>query len=115
MLLRKIDDPFEEADLYCELNPSTHFHVQIGNIGGNGHFKLPTIQRLAILVLAFEKLIDKMLADHMGYITESVSDILYDFDSHVQIVLIAYSCGQVHSSSTLPSETYPCPPAAIKS
>jgi hypothetical protein len=115
MLLGKINDPFEEADLYCELNPSTHFHVQVGNIGGNGHFKLPTIQRLAILVLAFEKLIDKMLADHMGYITESVSDILYDSDSYAHIVLIECSCGQVHSSSTLPSETYPYPPAAIRS
>lgn len=74
-LLGTIDDPYEEADLYCELNPSTHFHVEVGNIAGDGRFELPTVQRLAILVLAFEKLIDKMLADHMGYITESVSDI----------------------------------------
>jgi len=77
-LLGTIDDPYEEADLYCELNPSTHFHVQVGNIAGNGRFALQTVQRVAILVLAFEKLIDKMLADHMGYITESVSDIWYD-------------------------------------
>ena len=73
-LLGTINDPYEEADLYCELNPSTHFRVEIGNVAGDGRFELPTVQRFAILILAFEKLIDKMLADHMGYITESVSD-----------------------------------------
>ena len=75
-LLRPVSNPDDEADIYCELNTSTHFHVQIGNVAGDGGFELPTVQRLAILVLAFEKMIDKMLADHMGYICESVSDIV---------------------------------------
>jgi len=65
----------DEADLYCELNTSTHFHVEIGNAAGDGGFDLETVKRLAILVLCFEKEIDKMLADHMGYIYESVSEI----------------------------------------
>ena len=86
-LLGTIDDPYEGADLYCELNPSTHFHVAIGNVAGDGGFELSTVQRLAILVLAFEKMIDKMLADHMGYITESVSMIGYAVSQYLDIVL----------------------------
>ncbi len=71
-LLKPVTDPNIEADLYCELNSSTHFHVEIGNAAGSGQFDLKTIQNLAVLVLNFESEIDKMLDDHMGYITENV-------------------------------------------
>ncbi|KAI9875244.1 MAG: hypothetical protein M1830_008713 [Pleopsidium flavum] len=66
------DQDEDEADLYCELNSSTHFHVEIGNTADDGGFDLATVKRLAILVLCFEKEIDKILADHMGYIYESL-------------------------------------------
>lgn len=68
-----------EADphLYCETNSTTHLriYVRLDNYGRRRR-TLETVKKLAMLVLAFEELIDKMLADHVGYTSEDVSTSL---------------------------------------
>lgn len=87
-LLGTASEEEDDADLYCELNASTHFHVEIGNATDEGGFDLDTVKRLAILVLGFEKEIDKMLGDHMGYIYESVSGVNFGSQQISVIILI---------------------------
>ncbi|KAI9797369.1 MAG: hypothetical protein M1835_001036 [Candelina submexicana] len=70
-LLSTAVDPRQNPDLYCELNTSAHLHVHIGNGTSGEEFPYHTIRNLAMLAIVFEAEIDKMLADHMGFSTET--------------------------------------------
>ncbi|KAI9715843.1 MAG: hypothetical protein M1812_005663 [Candelaria pacifica] len=70
-LLSTAIDPRQNPDLYCELNTSAHLHVHIGNGTSGEGFPFHTVRNLAMLVIVFESEIDKMLADHMGFSTET--------------------------------------------
>lgn len=63
-----------DAHLYCETNSTTHLRICV-NLDNHGRRRrtLETVKKLAMLVLAFEEVIDKMLADHVGYTNEDVS------------------------------------------
>lgn len=104
-LLGKKTGPPERGDLYCEFNESAHFRVRIGNSAGEGGFTLDTVKRFAVLVLCFEKEFDKMLADHMGYISENVSEVNTSHYGHRSVVLIHPSYGQAPSVRIMPLKT----------
>ncbi|KAI9819255.1 MAG: hypothetical protein M1827_007411 [Pycnora praestabilis] len=57
------------AEMYCELNSSTHLHIHIGNGTTGQGFPVESVRNLAMLVIVFEEEIDKMLADHMGFVS----------------------------------------------
>ena len=73
---RVLETPSEDAAvLYCETNSTTHLTVRIRVDQGRWMHQiepLEKVKKLAMLVLAFEPEIDKMLADHVGYINEDV-------------------------------------------
>ena len=72
-------DRAHPPELYCETNSSTQitlrFDLRNTTTPEPKLFPLgfETSRKLALLVLAFEGEIDKLLADHRGYITHSVS------------------------------------------
>lgn len=72
-------DPARPPELYCETNTSTQVTLVFDLRDANTPepqlfpFGFETSRKLALLVLAFEGEIDKLLADHRGYITHSVS------------------------------------------
>lgn len=72
--VRTVFGPISEADplLYCETNSTTQLMVRVNLDQGRRRRTLEKIKKLAMLVLAFEEEIDKMLADHVGYINENV-------------------------------------------
>jgi hypothetical protein len=73
-------------ELYCETNTSTHVVLRFqltttkknpsGNHGSAEGKIIPfddhLIKKLALLLVAFESEIDKVLPDHAGYVTHSV-------------------------------------------
>ena len=70
-----------QPEMYCETNSSTHLLVKFELNVINPTASTPTpavlpdaivIKKLALLLVAFEGEIDKLLADHAGYITHSV-------------------------------------------
>lgn len=73
-------DAANSPELYCETNTSTevtiNFDMRIKRPGKGHHdifdFGLTASKNLAMLVLAFEGEIDKLLPDHRGYVTQSV-------------------------------------------
>ena len=71
-----LETPSEDAAvLYCETNSTTHLTVRVRVDQGRWIHQigpLEKVKKLAMLVLAFEAEIDKMLADHVGYINEDV-------------------------------------------
>lgn len=82
-----IDDAKPEAkepiEMYCETNDSTHVRISyyFRRVGPDGEllafpntlpFGFPVMRRLAAILLAFEKEIDKLLADNVGYVTHHV-------------------------------------------
>ncbi|KAI9793596.1 MAG: hypothetical protein M1833_000741 [Piccolia ochrophora] len=58
-----------DPEMYLEVNTSAHLHVHVGLADRGLSFR--TIRNLAILVIIFEKEVDKVLADHMGYVNET--------------------------------------------
>lgn len=73
-------NPANPPDLYCETNTSTevsiNFDMRIKRPGKGlpqvFDFGFTVSKNLAMLVLAFEGEIDKLLPDHRGYVTQSV-------------------------------------------
>lgn len=63
-----------EADAvwYCETNHTSKLKVCVNIDEGRRPRPLEKVKYVAMLVLAFEEEIDKMLADHVGYINEDV-------------------------------------------
>lgn len=73
-------DAANPPELYCETNMSTEVtvnfdrHIKQPAKGSPDifDFGLTVSKNLAILVLAFEEEIDKLLPDHRGYVTQSI-------------------------------------------
>lgn len=73
-------DAANPPELYCETNTSTEITINFNlrmkrPAKGNPDildFGFTSLKSLAMLVLAFEGEIDKLLPDHRGYVTQSV-------------------------------------------
>ncbi|MCJ1470957.1 hypothetical protein MMC07_009605 [Pseudocyphellaria aurata] len=81
--------PANPPTIYCETNTSTEviigFDMRIKRSGKARHemrdFGLTVSKNLAMLVLAFEGEIDKLLPDHRGYVTQSASALSNAYNS----------------------------------
>ena len=72
--IRRVFGPPNEDDAlwYCETNHTSKLKVHVYIDKGRRPRTLEKVKYVAMLVLAFEEEIDKMLADHVGYINEDV-------------------------------------------